>query len=123
MVNILHKEISDLIVNAAFAVHFKLGPGLLEALYKRALAIELKEQKIPVWQERGYPVYYRNRLIGNYFADLVVANAVIVETKAVRMVNDTMKSQLINYLRLSGLKVGYLLNFAGIKLQFKRLSI
>ena len=87
------------------------------------MAVELQARKVPVRLEKEYPVFFRNYQIGCYYADLVVANAVVVETKAASVLNGTHRAQVINYLRLSGLKVGYLLNFAGAKLQFKRLAI
>ena len=123
MTEILHKQLSDVVVKAAFTVHLKLGPGLNEVLYKRALAIELEVQGAAVKQEKRYTVFYRERLIGNYFADVVVDNVIIIETKAVKTLNEPMNAQIRNYLRISGLRVGYLFNFFGTQLQFKRLVV
>ena len=117
---ILHKQLSDQVIDAAFTVHSKLGPGLAEVLYKRALTIELHEQGIRTEKEKKYSVFYNQQLIGQYYADIVVEDSIIIETKAVKDLDVAMQAQLINYLRISGLRVGYLCNFAPNVLHFKR---
>ena len=107
----IEKELSYKVIELCFRVHSSLGPGLLESAYKTALAIELRYCGLPFEKEKEYPVYYRKQLIGKYYADLVVDNRIILELKAVSRFDGTMKAQLINYLKISGIKVGYLVNF------------
>ncbi len=109
------------VTSPAFRVHKKLKSGLLEVLYKKGLQLELVKSGLSVETEKPYQVHYDETLIGDYRADLVVCGKVIVEIKAVSTLNETHKAQpgcmgeqpallatsLINYLRISGLKVGY----------------
>jgi GxxExxY protein len=97
-----------------------MQPCLAEVLYKRALVIELDSIGIGCQLEKKYSVYYNKQFIGRYYADIVVANSIIVEVKAVKALDSAMRSQLINYLRISGIRVGYLCNFSSNMLEFKR---
>ena len=116
----IEKELSYKVMGLCFMVHSSLGPGLLESAYKRALAVELRYCCIPFEKEKEYSVYYRKQLIGKYYADLVVDNRIILELKAVSRFDGMMKALLINYLKISGIKVGYLVNFRNKDVEHER---
>ncbi|MBN1413182.1 MAG: GxxExxY protein [Spirochaetales bacterium] len=121
MNEIMFKELSDKVVGIGIKVSKKLGPGLLEAVYEKAFCIELENANISYACQKPYPIYYCGQHIGTYVADLVVDNKIILELKSVNLLTSVMEAQLINYLRLSKLKVGYLMNFHGSRLVFKRI--
>ena len=107
----LHR-ITEGIIGAAIEVHRDLGPGLLESAYETCLAFELVERGLKVEQQKPLPVVYREvKLDCGYRLDLLVEEAVIVEVKAVDRLAPIHKAQLLSYLRLSGCKVGLLINF------------
>ena len=104
--------ITEQIIGAAMDVHRALGPGLLESAYEACLMFELVSRGLKVEQQRALPVVYRDvKLDCGYRLDLVVENQVVVELKAVDELAPIHKAQLISYLKLSGLKVGLLINF------------
>jgi GxxExxY protein len=105
-------RITESIIGAAIEVHRALGPGLLESAYEACLAFELAERGLKVEQQRPLPIVYRRvRLDCGYGLDLLVQEAVIVEVKVVDRLAPIHKVQLLSYLRLSGCKVGLLINF------------
>jgi len=99
------------IIARAIEVHRRLGPGLLEYLYESALCIELDDAGIKYLRQLRVPAYYKGRLLGEYRVDLVIGDAVIVEVKSVAQRNPVFEAQLLTYLRLTGKRVGLLLNF------------
>ena len=104
--------ITEQIIGAAVDVHRALGPGLLESAYEACLMFELVSRGLKVEQQRALPVAYRDvKLDCGYRLDLVVENQVVVELKAVDELVPIHKAQLLSYLKLSGLKVGLLINF------------
>lgn len=105
-------ERTGLIVDAAMKVHTWLGPGLLESSYQACLAHELKRRGLSVSTQVPIPLIYEGlRLKVGYRADFVVENAIIVELKAVEKIIPVFEAQLLSYLRLTGLRVGLLINF------------
>jgi GxxExxY protein len=105
-------EITQCIIGAAIEVHKTLGPGLLESAYETCLAFELRQFGYKIEQQKPLPVIYKNvRLDCGYRLDLVVEDAVIVEIKAVAQLAPINDAQVLSYLRLSGMKVGLLINF------------
>ena len=120
MSNIIHKELSYKLVGLAYTVHKTLGPGLLESCYEGGMAVELQHAGVPFQRQQVFPVNYKGEYIGGYIADFVVDNKVILEFKSVKALNTEMTAQLINYLKISHIPVGYLINFQGIKLIWKR---
>jgi len=116
----LHGEITEKILGAAFEVHKKLGFGFLEKVYQNAMIIELKKRDLKVESEKAITVYYDEDIVGIYEADLVVGDKIIVELKAVEELNKKFEVQLVNYLTATGLDVGLLLNFGKEGLQYKR---
>ena len=97
-----------------------LGPGFLEKVYENALAHELRSAGLAVEQQKALKVYYRDIVVGEYMADLLVEGLVVVELKAVRAFDDIHLAQCLNYLKATGLKVGLLINFGTRKVQIKR---
>ena len=105
-------EITESIIGAAIAVHRALGPGLLESAYEACLAYDLVDSGFLVERQKGLPVVYRGvELDCGYRIDLLVENKVIVELKAVEKILPIHEAQLLSYLKLSGCKVGLLINF------------
>jgi GxxExxY protein len=100
-----------------------LGPGLLESVYESAVAVELEHQGVLFKRQAKFPVYYRGVLIGTYFADFCVDGKIILELKSVKCLLPVMKAQLINYLRISGIQVGYLFNFNAESLKRERIVL
>lgn len=116
------QEETDKIIKLAIEVHKILGPGFLEIVYKDALEYEIAEQDYLYRREQEYKVQYKKAILKHSFnADFVVFDAVIVEAKAKQGgISDDDLAQTLNYLKVSGCKVGLILNFAGAKLQIKR---
>ena len=105
-------NITDKIISAAIAVHRELGPGLLESAYEACLVYELVQRGLSIEQQKTLPVIYRDvRVDCGYRIDLFVEKQVIVELKAVEKLEPIHKAQLLSYLKLSGCKVGLLINF------------
>ena len=99
----------------------ELGPGFLERVYKNALLIAMKEKGLRVETEKSFEVIFRNKVIERYVADLVVENTVIVELKCCENLIREHQAQLFNYLKVSGLPIGLLINFRRRKLEYQRL--
>jgi len=108
---LLQKELTDQIIRAFYAVYNELGYGFLEKVYERALFIELSDLGVSSATQQQIKVFYKARDVGDYFADLMVKNAVIVEIKTVDELNEDHKKQLQNYLKATSIEVGLLLNF------------
>lgn len=120
MSKLIYKELSDQVLSAAFTVHNHLGPGLLESLYQKAMCIELRERHISYECQSPYSVFYKGENIGIFYADLVIEKKIIVELKAVKILKELMEAQTINYLKISNIAVGYLINFNSISVVWKR---
>ena len=114
-----HKDITELIIKAFYTVYNTLGYGFLEKVYQNALVIELRKLGLDVIPEACIKVYYNGQVVGEYFADLLVAGLVIVELKATRALAPANEAQLLNYLKATIYEVGLLLNF-GPQPQIKR---
>jgi GxxExxY protein len=110
----LPDEFEDLIqitIGAALEVHTELGPGLLESIYARALAKELKDRGIAFEIEVPVPVYYKGEIISHHRVDLMVEGRLVIEAKAVERLAPVHVAQVLAYLRLTGARIGLLMNF------------
>ena len=114
-----HEQLTEQIIKGFYTVYRALGYGFLEKVYENSLAIELRKMKLEVVQQAEIKVYYAGVVVGEYYADLLVADAVIVEVKAVRALLKEHEAQLLNYLKATPYEVGLLLNF-GPKPEIKR---
>ena len=119
----LYKDLSYQIIGCCMAVQKSIGPGLLEQPYHNALYYELLASGLHVQYNAPFNVVYRGYTVGEYFADLVVEGKIILELKSVKALTEVHQAQLINYLRISGCRVGYLLNFQSISLAWQRLVV
>ena len=113
------EEVARVIVQAFYFVYNALGYGFLEKVYENALVLELRERGIFVQQQQATPVYFKGVQVGDYYADLLIENCIIVELKAVDHIIIEHEAQLLNYLKASDINLGLLLNF-GTKPQVKR---
>lgn len=105
-------DLTERIIGAAISVHKELGPGLLESTYEACLAYELAEREMKFERQKNVPIIYRSiRLDCGYRVDLLVEGKVIVEIKAIERLEPIHEAQLLSYLKLSGCKVGLLINF------------
>ena len=120
MAELIYKKLSYLVLELAFTVHNTLGPGLLESAYEGSFCIDCALAGVPFERQKVYPLYYKGQYVCDYIADLVVDNKIILEFKSVRELTKLMEAQIIHYLRLSHVKVGYLINFNSTRLVWKR---
>ena len=114
------KETTEKIIGAAFEVHRHLGYGFLERVYQRAMQVELVRQGLKAEIERRLTVRYKDAIVGDYDADLYVADGVIVEIKASPQYDKRDEAQILNELKAASISVGLLINFGRAKVEFKR---
>lgn len=118
---LVYKELSYKIIGAVYEVHKQLGPGFTEDIYEEALIRELKTRGIKYERQRIIKVKYKGNIVGEYKLDLIIENKVILELKAVSELNEIFRSQLISYLKASGLKLGILINFGTKAVEYERI--
>lgn len=109
--NYKHSDITDKIIKCFYKVYNTLGYGFLEKVYENAMFLELKNLDLFVEKQKQIIVYYENEKVGEYFADLIVSESVIIELKAAESLCEEHEFQLINYLKATEIEVGLLLNF------------
>ncbi len=117
-----HSELTDKIIAAAYDVHNQLGFGFAEKVYENAMAIKLNQKGLKVIQQAPITVYFENHLVGEYFADILVNDLVIVELKSVSELSKAHEAQILNYLKATGIKIGLLINF-GEKVKVARRAL
>ncbi len=115
-----HSELTDRIIGIFYDAYNELGYGFLESTYAEAMTIALQEAGLQVAREVPLPVWFRGRRVGQYFADLLVDNTILLELKTARAIESAHEAQLLHYLRATQIEVGLLLNF-GVRPQFRRL--
>ena len=120
---IIYKDLSYKIVGLAIEVRKELGFGFLEKVYENALMIMLEENGIKAAQQVPIKVSFHGRIIGDYIADILVENSIILELKAQERITEIHKAQTLNYLRATGLRLAILLNFGKNKLEHERLVL
>ena len=116
-------DIKYAINGAVFEVNKVLGSGFLEKVYENALVFELKERGIKAESQVSITVYYKGKTVGEYIADILVENRVIVELKTVEALDRIHEAQLLNYLKATGIRVGILVNFKHPKAEIKRMVL
>jgi GxxExxY protein len=119
----LFTEQTRLIIGCAMEVLNTLGHGLLEKPYENALVVEFGLRGIPFRQQPRYDVIYKNVQVGEYVPDLVVYDSVVVDAKVIERIGDHEVGQMINYLKITGLRVGLIVNFKYARLQWKRVVL
>ena len=107
----IHSKLTQEIIGCAYGVYNQLGFGFLEKVYENAMMIKLKENGLEAIQQAPVNIYFEEKLVGEYFADIFIENKVIVELKAVSELSKVHEVQLVNYLKATGVKVGLLINF------------
>ena len=113
--------LTERVIGALFEVSNTLGAGFLEAVYRRALLAELRSRGVRAVAEASFPVMYKGQKVGDYFADILVEDVLVIELKCVDRLMKEHTAQCINYLKASGLKVCLLVNFQRPKVEWKRI--
>lgn len=121
MTNFKHVDVTELILKGFYAVYNALGHGFLEKVYVNALALELQKLGLAIVLQSPTQVFYNGNIVGEYYADILVQDCVIVEIKAVKSLAPEHEAQLLNYLKATRMEVGLLLNF-GPKPEVKRMA-
>lgn len=116
-------EITEKIIGAAMEVLNVLGHGFIEKPYENTLAVELELRELKVTQQLRYDVVYKGVKVGEYVPDLIVADRVVVDAKVIEQITNHELGQMLNYLKITGLPVGRILNFKRPKLEWKRVSL
>ena len=117
--NLLHKDTTDIILKSFYKVYNNLGYGFLEKVYENALLYELRNQGLDCEKQKPIKVYYEQIQVGEYYADIIVNECIILELKASESIAEEHEFQLINYLKATEIEIGLLLNF-GKNTEFKR---
>jgi GxxExxY protein len=114
-----YNDVTEQIIGCAFEVHGVLGSGFLEKVYENALLEEMRNRGLKAERQKPIPVLYKNKVVGEYFADIIVEDVVILELKALEKLSDFHELQLKHYLKATGIEVGLLINF-GRSVEIKR---
>ncbi len=118
-----HAQLTFAIIGCAMEVSNEVGAGLHEKPYENALVVEFGLKGIRFDQQRRFPVTYKGVQVGEYIPDLIAESAVVVDAKVIERITDVERGQMLNYLRISGLKVGLILNFKRPKLEWDRVIL
>lgn len=122
MADLKYKELTEVIIGAAFRVHNTLGNGFQEVIYQRAMELEFINTKINFIREFEMPIYYMNQQIGTRRVDFLIAGKISLGLKAIINLEDVHFAQAINYLEAYNLEIGLLINFGAKKLEFHRFT-
>ena len=114
------EDVTHKVIGCAYQVYNNLGFGFLESVYRKAMVIEIEASGLRVHQESPLKVLYRDQVVGDYFADLLVEDELIVELKSVEWLGKVHEAQLVNYLVATGIEVGLLINFGSTGVDVKR---
>jgi GxxExxY protein len=115
-----YEKVTETIIGCAYRVYNKMGFGFLESVYEKCLLIELRKAGLDTETQRPITVYYESEVVGEFVADIMVNDAVIIELKSVRRIIRAHEVQLVNYLVATGKPVGLILNFGERKVEIKR---
>ncbi|MEZ6046829.1 MAG: GxxExxY protein [Planctomycetaceae bacterium] len=119
----LYKQETHEILGTAMEVLNTLGHGLLEKPYENAMAVEFELRKIPFQQQARFNVLYKKVKVGEYVPDLIAYDKIIIDTKVITNITDIERGQMINYLKITGFKVGLIINFKNPKLEWERIVL
>jgi GxxExxY protein len=114
-------DISYEVIGCAMRVHNALGPGLREKPYENALVIDLERSDFRAQQQRPFPIFYLNEVVGDCIPDITVNHELLVDVKSVDSLGPNEEAQMLNYLRISGIELGLVVNFKNPKLEWQRL--
>ena len=115
-----YKDVTETVIGCAYRVYNKMGFGFLESVYEKCLLIELRKEGLDTESQKPITVYYENEIVGEFIADIIVNNTIILELKSVRRIIKAHEVQLVNYLVATGKPVGLILNFGERKVEIKR---
>jgi len=115
-----YEDITHQIIGCAYKVYKKLGFGFLESVYKKAMVIELDKINLKVEQEKPLKVYYDNQIVGDFYADLLTEEEIVIELKSVESLTKAHEVQLVNYLNALNKDIGLLINFGPNGVEVKR---
>ena len=118
---ILYKDLSYRIIGLAMRVHSVLGHGFLEKVYEKALMVLLRRENIEAAQQAPITVSFEGEVVGNYYADILVENKIILEIKSAEHIIDAHRAQALHYLKATGLRLALILNFGKEKLEYERM--
>jgi GxxExxY protein len=108
------------VIGAAMEVHNEMGPGLREKPYENALVIALRDKGFDAQPQRAYPIRFRGTIVGDCIPDITVDSTFLIDAKSIDKITDNEIAQMLNYLRVSGLEIGLVINFKNYKLEWKR---
>ncbi len=115
-----YKELTEKIIGCAYRVYNKMGFGFLESVYEKCILIELRKASLNAESQKPITVYYENEIVGEFVADIIVNDTIILELKSLRRIIKAHEVQLVNYLVATGKPVGLILNYAESKVEVKR---
>ncbi|MBW2631352.1 MAG: GxxExxY protein [Deltaproteobacteria bacterium] len=115
-----YKELTEQIIGCAYRVYNRMGYGFLESVYEKCLLIELRKSGLSAVSQEPITVLYENEVVGNFVADIIVENTIILELKSIRQIIQAHEVQLVNYLVATGKPVGLIINFGEQKVEIKR---
>lgn len=119
---IVYKKLSYNIVGLAMEVYNGLGYGFLEKVYENSMIVLFERERIPVRQQAGIPVYFEQRVVGEYIADIIVEDKIIVEIKSPSDIANAYRAQVLNYLKATNMRLGIIINFGKKRLDYERLA-
>ena len=120
---LLYRNETHQIIGCGFEVLNALGHGLLEKPYENALVVEFGLKGIPCQQQARFPVVYKNVHVGEFIPDLIAFNQIVIDTKVIESIGNKEKAQIINYLKITGLRIGLILNFKHPSLEWSRVIL
>ena len=115
-----HKDLTEKIISCAFRVYNKMSYGFLESVYEKCMLIELHKNGLKADNQVPISVYYEDKIVGDFIADIIVNNTIILELKSIKHTHQAHEVQLVNYLTATGKEVGLLLNFSENQVEVKR---
>lgn len=115
-----YKDVTEVIIGCAYRVYNKMGFGFLESVYEKCLLIELREAGLDAESQKTITVYYDGEIVGEFVADIIINDTIILELKSVRRVIRAHEVQMVNYLVATGKPIGLILNFGERKVEVKR---